>query len=110
MGYNVGRRCTVRGSVHEIQEMQVDTSTHHQSLRPERLRLEMNSPFSHFSNSEYIVWHVYSKTHDAEGGWRESPPLDRLLACRRWDTNKINGVIPRYMGGEEISAKNRDDM
>ena len=107
---DVGRRCTVRGSVHEIEEMQVDISTHNQSLSAECLHYEINSLFLYFCNNEHIVWHVCSKTLDIEREWRESPPLDRLLAYCRRDTNKMKGMIPQYIGGEEASAKNRDGM
>jgi hypothetical protein len=70
----------------------------------------MNSLFLYLGNSEHIVWHVCGKTLDAEREWRESPPLDRLMACRRRDTDKIKDVILPYMGGEDVSAENRDDM
>jgi hypothetical protein len=108
--HDVGRRCTVRGSVYEIEEMHIDTSTHDQSLKPECLRREMNSLFPYLSNSKHIVWHVCSKTLNVEWEWRESPPLDRLLAYRRRDTDKIKDMILRSMGGEEVSAENRDGM
>jgi len=90
--------------------MYIDTSTYDQSLSIECLHWEMNLLFFHFSNGKHTVWHVCSKILDSEGKYRESPPLDRLLADRCRDTDKIDGIILQYMSGEEISTKNRGDM
>ena len=98
------------GSVREIEEMQVDTSTHDKSLSAGCLHWEINSLFLYFSNNEHIVWRVCSKTLDTEREWRKGPPLDRLLAYCRRDTNKIKRMTLPCVGGEEASAKNRDGM
>jgi hypothetical protein len=87
----------------------VDTSTHAQSLKPERLRWETNSLFPYLDNSEHIVLYTCGKTLDVEWEGRESPPLDRLLAYRRRDTDEIKDVTLPYMGGEEIFTENRDE-
>jgi hypothetical protein len=108
--HDVGRRHPEGRSICEIEEMHINTSTYDQSLRPECLRREMNSLPLYLGNSENIFWHVCSKTPDVERGWRESPPLDRLLACRRRDTDKIKGMTLRSLGGEEVSAENRNGM
>ena len=86
--------------------MYLSPSTHDQSSRPERLPRNKNSPFPLFSDSEYSVGKVSGDALDREREWRDTPPLDRLSADRRRDTNKSKAALP--IGDEEVPAENLD--
>jgi len=107
--HDVGRRWTVRGSVRELEEVDVDASTHGQSLST-RIG-ERTSPFLVLSNGEYIVGQVYNKSLDPKREWRDdTPPLDRLSTHGRRDTNESKAVIPRSTRSEKIPAGDHDGM
>jgi len=107
--HDVGRRWTVGGSVRELEEVDVDASTHGQSLST-RLG-ERTSLLLILSNGEYIVGQVCSKDFYPKREWRDdTPPLDRLSTHGRRDTNDSKAVIARSTRSKKIPAGDHDGM
>jgi len=106
--HDVGRRWTVRGSVREVEEVNIDISTHNQSLSA--WIGEITSLVLFLSNGEYIVGQVCSKCLDPVREWRNTPPLDWCSTHGRRDTNESKAVIQRSTRSDEIPAEDCDGM
>ena len=102
--YDIGRRCAIRGSVREVEEVYANESTHVQSLtsRPGG-RI---SPFFFFRDSKYIIGRVRGKCLDFEGERRGAPPLDRRSGHGRSDMREVKNVTLRFAGGDEVPTEN----
>jgi len=91
--------------------MYLNPSTHDQSLMPEYLPRKKNSPFPFYSDSEHGVGQVSGNTLDREPerDWRDTPPLDRLLANLLMGHEQKQASLSQFMEDEEVSAENLGD-
>jgi len=88
--------------------MYLNTPTHDQPLRPECLSRKKSSPFPSFNYSEYIIGQVSSNAPDHEGGWRDTPPLNRFSADCRRDADESKAILSTR--DEEALAENHSGV
>ena len=63
-----------------------------------------------FSNGEEVVRRVHGENPGAEREWRDTPPLDRLSARDRWETEETESPIFHAAKNDEIPAGGHEKM
>jgi len=65
-----------------------------------------NSPLIFFSNSKDTAGRVHCECphSNTKGKWRDAPPLDRLLTCRRRDTEEMKVTLVGLVRSDEVPA------
>ena len=103
------KRCTVGGTIQEVEEVDAKGSTHDRSLGAYSAG-RGNSPFPCFGSSEDIAKRVCGISFEAKREWRGTPPLDWLWAGDWWETKEVDAVVPKVLGRDEIPAVGSDGM